>query len=358
MFRPPRLPPLDIHTRLALSNWSFGLACLLDLLRRPSRPHAILTRDPRLAWMFLRTRAIHARPVLYEVHEIFSMRPRDNWSLDPRELRGVAQRTRTLEASVFREADLLLTLTRCCAELLNQELGVLDSRLVVVPDATTAATGALPEREDSRREVVYAGQLYPWKGVDVLIEAMTHLPDARLTVIGGLTEAGGRARDLDTHRAHARRLRLEQRVTFTRFVPLPRIRAMLSRASVGVVPLPDRLMSRLFTSPLKLFDYMAAGVPVVASDLPAIREVIADGVNGILVPPGDPEALAQGIRRLLDDPALAERLRRRALEDVAAFTWDRRAARIIEAVAPILQSGQRAAGPLGGTPTLELTAGR
>ena len=91
-------------------------------------------------------------------------------------------------------------------------------------------------------------------------------------------------------------------------------------------------MSRYFTSPLKLFDYMAAGVPIVATDVPALREVLVDGENALLVPPGDPEALAGAIDWILGDPALAERLRRRAFAEVADYTWERRAERIIEAV--------------------------
>ena len=76
-------------------------------------------------------------------------------------------------------------------------------------------------------------------------------------------------------------------------------------------------MARYFTSPLKLFDYMAAGAPIVASDLPTVREVLTDGDNALLVPPGRPvDALAAAIRRLLVNPGLADRLRRTAFEQV------------------------------------------
>jgi glycosyltransferase involved in cell wall biosynthesis len=102
----------------------------------------------------------------------------------------------------------------------------------------------------------------------------------------------------------------------------------LEHAAVAAVPLPDNLYSRAFTSPLKIFEAMAAGIPVVASDLPAIREVIRDGESGILVAPGDPAALAEGLGRVLADPALAEAIAGRAREDVAACSWDRRAERI------------------------------
>jgi glycosyltransferase involved in cell wall biosynthesis len=79
---------------------------------------------------------------------------------------------------------------------------------------------------------------------------------------------------------------------------------------------------------LKLFEYMAAGRAIVASDLPAIREVIEHEVQALLVPPGDAGALAGAIRRLADDPALRDRLGRAARARVADFTWDRRAERL------------------------------
>ena len=85
-----------------------------------------------------------------------------------------------------------------------------------------------------------------------------------------------------------------------------------------------------FTSPLKLFEYMAAARPIVASDLPALREVLRDGENALLVPPEDPVALAVAIRRLQEDPALAERLAGQAARDVRAYTWEERGRRIVE----------------------------
>jgi glycosyltransferase involved in cell wall biosynthesis len=73
---------------------------------------------------------------------------------------------------------------------------------------------------------------------------------------------------------------------------------------------------------------MATGRPIVASDLPAIREVLRHEQNALLVPPGDATGLARGIQRLMGDRELAARLARQALSDVDDYTWDRRAARL------------------------------
>lgn len=332
--RAERLSWIEIHKRLAITNWSYALACLLDVLRLRPRPDAILTRDPRLAWLFLSARALHGCPVLYEVHEIFSTRPRDNRSLDPGRIWGVADRTRALEAAVFGAADLLLPLTGACAEILQESADVPPERIVVVPDATTPPDGPLPPRDPATRRIVYAGQLYRWKGVDTLLAAMARLPEAHLTVLGGRGDPADP--DLAACRERAAELGVADRVDFAGFVPHAEVRGRLAGAGVAVLPLPDNLMARYFTSPLKLFDYMAAGVPIVASDLESVREVLADGDNALLVPPDDPAALASAIRRLLVNPGLADRLRRTAYEQVRAYTWDARAARIIEALDRLL----------------------
>ena len=93
------------------------------------------------------------------------------------------------------------------------------------------------------------------------------------------------------------------------------------------VPNPDR--TPFFGSPTKLFEYMASEVPIVASDLPALTEILTHERNALLVQPDDPTALADGIRRLIDDPALAARLARNARLDVEKFTWNKRAERIL-----------------------------
>ena len=99
----------------------------------------------------------------------------------------------------------------------------------------------------------------------------------------------------------------------------------LAQASVALLPLPDEPVARLFTSPLKLFDYMAAGVPIVASDLPALREVLRHEENALLARPDDPDAFAAAVRRMLADPVLAGRLGRQARADVRRYSWEARA---------------------------------
>ena len=103
----------------------------------------------------------------------------------------------------------------------------------------------------------------------------------------------------------------------------------LAAADVLVLPNTARTrMSERYTSPLKLFDYMAAHRPIVASDLPSLRDILTHE-NAILVGPDDASALRDGIRKILDDKAFGVQLAERAFEDVHRYTWQKRAAKIL-----------------------------
>ncbi len=117
-------------------------------------------------------------------------------------------------------------------------------------------------------------------------------------------------------------------MTFTGLLAPAEVPPLLARATVLALPNPASALSTRFTSPLKLFEYMAAGRAIVASDLPAVREVLDDGVTALLVAPGDARALAGGIERVIADRALAASLGRAAFEKSRAYGWDRRAERL------------------------------
>jgi glycosyltransferase involved in cell wall biosynthesis len=170
----------------------------------------------------------------------------------------------------------------------------------------------------------YAGHLYPWKGVELIIEAVTALPETQGLIVGGHE----REPDLARMKELAAQLDCASRVTFTGPIPPADVAARLREADVLILPNRKSAISTEFTSPLKLFEYMASGRPIVASDLPSFREILRHGENGLLVEPGNPQAFVAGIARIKDDPELGARLARQARQDVRAFTWAQRAERL------------------------------
>ena len=102
----------------------------------------------------------------------------------------------------------------------------------------------------------------------------------------------------------------------------------LKAADVLVLPNSGKEdISKYWTSPLKMFEYMASGRPIVASDLPSIREVL-NGENAILVEPDNPEKLAGGIKAILQNNQLSDRISIKAVLDVQEYSWTKRVQKI------------------------------
>ena len=286
----------------------------------------VFTRDLGLAAWLLRAPLPSRTRVVYESHGVADVVSREMPVLLGRpelvptdaKLRRLARR----EATVWRRAAAYVTITRALADELSSRFGA-RAHVYVVPDGA-APVAASPARSDARPLIGYAGHLYPWKGVDVLVEALTRLPDAEAIIVGGHPAEG----DLTRLGRLASSLGLAERITLTGQVPPAEVSTQLAGARILVLPNTRTAISERYTSPLKLFEYLAMGRAIVASDLPAIREVLTHGDNALLVPPGDADALASAIRRLLDDAGLARQLGERARALAARYTWEARAERL------------------------------
>ena len=308
------------------------------LARAIGHPRAdlLLTRDLTMAALLLRMPAAARPPVVYESHGYSPAVSEDLPGMLSNAAAPTPAKRRRLEARerrVWALADGYITITAALARELEGRFGP-RARLAVVPDGArvpeVSESGLRPDATGGR-VVGYAGHLYPWKGPDVLMAALERLPALRALVVGGLAGEP----DLARVRALADRV-APGRVEFAGQVDPPRVAPLLRRADVLALPNTPGRVSAAYTSPLKLFEYMASGRPIVASDLPALREVLRPSANAVLVEPGDAAALADGLARVLGDAALAARLAAQAREDVGEWTWDRRAERVealIESVA-------------------------
>jgi glycosyltransferase involved in cell wall biosynthesis len=290
-----------------------------------SGPDVVFTRDLQLADLLL---ALPLRkPLVYEAHAVEALMYRERGALygtaeKPSDAK--AARLAAREARVWRRADGFVTTTGGIRDSFAQAHGRRE-RLRVIPNGCDVPADRTPPELPTEPRVLYAGQLYPWKGVDVLVEAIARLPRARLVVLGGFP---GEA-DLGRIRALVDRLGLADRVELPGHVPQARVAAELARAAVVAVPFLHSGMTESHTSPIKAFEAMAAGRPIVATDLPSSREVLRDGQTALLVPPGDAGALAAAIGRLLDDRALALRLARAAFDEAPRYSWDARARQLL-----------------------------
>jgi glycosyltransferase involved in cell wall biosynthesis len=179
-----------------------------------------------------------------------------------------------------------------------------------------------------KKIVCYSGNIYEGRGIEHLIEIAPGMSGVLFLIVGGLESDVRRCRSL------AREKRAEN-IRFTSYVHHNTVPLYLAASDVLVMPYTSRMtirggtVARDFTSPIKLFEYMASGRPVVATSIPSVSEILRDGVNAILVPPDSPEAIAAGIKRALNDPALAKALSERASSDVRGYTWEARAKKLL-----------------------------
>ena len=323
-----RLPVLNTHWSEWLWNRSFQLLCVSCILKLSMRAaaKAVFLRETGLARLLLKMRGWIRPRIVFEMHTVehlvkryYSELMSDAGPLHAREEEAI----RAKEFYICKHADGIVCISESLRRMVEKEL-LRPRRCIVAHDAAGPIEGGGGER---RSGIVYVGQLYPWKGADVLVRAMQHV-EAPLTIVGGLPYED----DMVRLKGLVSDLGIEGKVTFAGFVPPRDVAAHLRRAQVAVLPLPDNVMSRHFTSPLKLFEYMSHGVPIVASDLPTVREVVSDGREAVLVAPGDAEALAGGIRRVLGDRGLAARLAENARRRAGEFTWEARGRRILRFV--------------------------
>ena len=210
--------------------------------------------------------------------------------------------------------------------------GVSSDKILVAPDGVDIAEFQIKKgKEECRKElnipidkkiVLYTGHLYNWKGVQVLADAAKQLKDDELVVFVGGTEKD--IKKFKKKNIHIKNILI---VGYRNHCEIP---CWLKAADVVVLPNnSEEDISRLYTSPMKLFEYMASGTPIVASDLPSVREILNEK-NAILVQPDSSQALSEGISRALSDREFAHAISSQALLDVEKYTWESRVKSILD----------------------------
>jgi glycosyltransferase involved in cell wall biosynthesis len=331
------LPPYQLEEPVEIVRYSHDAAHLLERAAGfGGRLAALLENLPHLRIAHFRDpwsglpiveRASRSYTTVYEVNGLPSIElPFLYPAVPPPTLDRIAG----LEQRCLDRADLVLTPSWTTADRLI-ERGVDPARLRVVPNgADIPATPAPLPPDKPERYLLYFGALQPWQGVDTALRAF-----ARLLDIGGLELvicASVHHRRAKPYRKLADRLDVASRVRWHFALPEEELAPWREHAALSLAPLRD--CSRNVVqgcAPLKIIESMAAGVPVVASDLPAVRELMADGRHGRLVAPDRPGELARAIRVLLDYPERRVQMGSAARDHVRSeLSWDASTGRLRE----------------------------
>lgn len=283
---------------------------------------AVLLRHLELAGHMLPKLKSLGVPLIFEAHEFFSQTAVEEGA--------PAAKVAALEAverEVLLGADRVVAISRPLGKALEN---------YGVPGPVAVAPSGVDEQffevSGSNRQydlAAYAGGLGPWKGVDLLLQAAAQVPDLRLEVLGGRENGSDWMRLSEL----AARLNLKGRLVMRPRAGQNSVRGLLSRAGIAVWPGTARQrIAAEFTSPLKLFEYLAAGCAVIGPEVPAAQSVLTDGQNGLLFKPDNAESLADALRHLLSRPDIAQALAQAGRELAREYTWQARA-RVIKQVA-------------------------
>ena len=172
--------------------------------------------------------------------------------------------------------------------------------------------------------VVYTGHLYEDRGIEELVESAKFLDDNTVVII-----VGGLPKDVKRVRSQVNESGLSGKVIVLGNLPSSLIPSYQLSADVLVMPYSEKWQLKQWSSPMKMFEYMASKRPIVASDFPIIREVLNEK-NSVLVRPGSAVDLAEGIKKYLGDASYSASTAQKAFEDVGEYTWEKRANRILE----------------------------
>lgn len=286
-----------------------------SLLKR-DRPDIFFSRHLQTAEFLLQW----SEPLLYEAHEIFS------------EKRNASQKDAFLEKRVMENAAGTIFISHGLQRAMAEKYEI-SARQIIVPSSARRIASFTEKHvtQDRVNKFVYVGTTrYGWKGVDVLIAALELLPEHYvLEIVGDLDERFSRQQTV-------RRLQHQGRLICRGHLPSAEIFALMKEAQVAVIPNSARdRISAHFTSPLKLIEALCAGVAVVVSDLPSMREIVSEQ-EALFVQPDNPVSLAVGLQKLLEDGSLRKRLAENGWKRASEYSWQSRARKIAALAQTIL----------------------
>lgn len=277
------------------------------------------------AWLAAR---LSGAKIVYDAHEISTSREG---------YRAIRRLVALLEGALFPRVDASITTTDARAKFFARAYGV--PRPLVLQNRPRLS--ALPNGQRLREELglpepwpilLYQGGLQQGRGLELLVQVMAEVPAAYLVMIGG-GRLQGRLQQLAAHPA------IGGRVRFIPTVALAELPSYSAAADIGVQPIINTCLNHATTDSNKLFEYIMAGLPVVATDLAEIRAVLRRYPVGELVPSGDAQQLAATLRRLVTDPALRQHYRQQALLARQQLNWETQEGALLTLYAELLPEG-------------------
>ncbi len=310
------------HIGFWIQNVSFSFLTLIYILFK--KPDIIYSRD-KFTLLFL---CLLKKNLAYEVHSL-------------------SDKFRFYERFLYRRVKFIIVVTKQIKKALVSKKIVKEDKILVASDAVDFEMfrKVNKSKRELRKElklpqdkklISYVGRLYTKekeKGIGDMLRALKILKQQADNLM--MVFVGDKEKTIKEYQKEVRRIGLEENdlifIKQVSFIDVPKYEKAFD---VLVIPFPRERHYAYYASPLKLFEYMAARRPIIASDLPSIREVLNEN-NAILVEPNKPKAFAEGIEKALKNSNFSVKISNQAYKDVREHTWDKRAERILKFITEV-----------------------
>jgi glycosyltransferase involved in cell wall biosynthesis len=286
------------------------------------KPFAFHAHDLSTAYAALAAAKVRGSHLIVDFHEWFSENvhwdsTKSEWAPYPEDWKGELQK---LESQCLSEATATITVCDSIADAMVDELGGQRPHVIrnipslrAVPSKNYPALKRQLGLPESCFVVLWQGGTGPTRLIEPIIESLAFAPRCVFVVRGPSLDLFG-----EGYRALARRRGVEDRLILTGPVPSGDVVPAARGADAGIWTLPELCRNFTFALPNKIFEYIASGLPVLAAHYPEAKRLLADRDIGLIFDPYDPRSIAAAINQLIDDPALADRLRSNTS---AALRW-------------------------------------
>ncbi|MBE9014704.1 glycosyltransferase WbuB [Chroococcidiopsis sp. CCALA 051] len=250
---------------------------------------------------------------------------------------------RQLEIQAYRECDLLVCVTQALKEIIVREAEISPEKVIVLPNGVDTSVfdseGRHPKRIFDNFTIGFVGNLYPWQGLDDLLEVLNDLQtdgfDLSLVVVGD-----GQMRQ--EWESKARSLGLSNRVEFVGQVSWDEVPDYIAGFDLGYSGHVKMQIGTMYHSPLKIYEYMAMGKPVLASAFEDAKFALRDGKTGFLFPSGDKQALKSALVRAYESRVALPNMGELARQEILTYhSWTARVRTLIETVEQIFRDREQ-----------------
>jgi glycosyltransferase involved in cell wall biosynthesis len=309
--------PISLNTNnLILEKITRIIYCFFSLIYlKFSKSDLIYTRDFGFLFFLSKLPSIlkPSQTIFFEMHTIYHL---------------TSKKVKyNQEKMALSQADTILAISKGIKDDLLKIFNLPESKIFILPDGFNKDNFdkvLVEEKSDHFINIIYAGTFKDWKGVDTLIKSLKYIKyeNIRIELIGGVGKDRKRIEEL------IKKENLKIMIIVEGFLPQNEVIKRLKLSDIAIIPNIKTTIGEKYTSPLKLFEYMACGLPIISSDLPSMREILKEDRNALFFEANNEKDLGFKIDKLIIETELLKNMSINNINDSKNYSWDKRAEKI------------------------------